>query len=321
VQAYILVDGTIERTRSADVVREAHAAGRRLWLDLEQRSATNDALLTETFRLHPLVVEDIWLDRNTPKLDDYEDYLYLAVHGPRRARKGAPAGLELWVLDIVLGGTFVITQHGDATLAEAMAAALDPSPRLLAAGPPWLVHALIDHVVDRYLVVIEIFEKQIDEVQRDVLTGEDGEGLLPRIFSLRRSIQELCRITLRQRQLLERLSTGELDEIPKAAVPYFRDVYDHFARVADRAEVHRDVITNALDAFLGIQSNRMNRTIQTLTLMSTVMLPLNLIAGIYGMNFRHLPELSWQYGYPFALGLMATVATTILLLFRRKRWW
>ena len=92
-------------------------------------------------------------------------------------------------------------------------------------------------------------------------------------------------------------------------------MYDHFARVADRAEIHRDVITNALDAYLGVQSNRMNKTIKTLTLMSTLMLPLNLIARIYGMNFHNMPELSWQYGYPFALALMVMVATTILLLF------
>ena len=320
MQAYILVDGTIEKTRSADVVREAHQAGRPMWIDLGLRSVSSDALLTETFRLHPLVVEDIWLDRTTPKIDDYEDYLYLAVHGPRHAPKGAPAGLELWVLDIVIGRTFVLTQHSDATLREAIGASLERSPSQLSAGPAWLVHALLDHVVDRYLVVTEIFQERIDRVERDVITGEGGDELMPTIFALKRSIQELCRITLRQRRLLERMSLGEFDEIPKAAIPYFRDVYDHFSRVADRAEVHRDVIINALDAFLGVQSNRMNKTIKTLTLMSTVMLPLNLIAGIYGMNFHHMPELSWQYGYPFALALMVMVATTIVLLFRRKRW-
>jgi magnesium transporter len=320
VQAYILVDGTIERTGSADAVREAHAAGRRMWIDLGQRSASSDALLTETFHLHPLVVEDIWLDRTTPKIDDYDDYLYLAIHGPRRAPEGAPTALELWVLDIVMGATFVITQHGDGTLAEAIAAALERSPRLLAEGPAWLVHALLDHVVDRYLWVMEILERRLDRLERDVVSGAGDGHLMPTIFSLKRSIQELCRITVRQRQLLERLSGGALDEIPRAALPYYRDVNDHFGRVADRAESYRDVILNTLDAYLGLQSNRMNRTIQTLTLMSTVMLPLNLIAGIYGMNFRHMPELFWPYGYPFALGLMAVVAGGILLLFRRKRW-
>ena len=189
MQAYILVDGAIERTRSAGVVREAHAAGRPMWVDLGQRSVSLDALLTETFRLRPLVVEDIWLDRTTPKIDDYEDYLYLAVHGPRQARGGAPAGLERWVLDIVIGRSFVITQHSDAPLREAIALALGRSPSPLSAGPAWLVHALLDHVVDRYLVVTEIFEERIDRVERDVIAGEGRNELMPTIFALKRSIR------------------------------------------------------------------------------------------------------------------------------------
>ena len=100
----------------------------------------------------------------------------------------------------------------------------------------------------------------------------------------------------------------------------YERLHKQFITPFDRAEIHRDVVGNALDTYLGVQSNRMNRTIQTLTLMSTVMLPLNLIAGIYGMNFHHMPELSWEYGYPFALGLMVLVATSILVLFRLKRW-
>ena len=117
------------------------------------------------------------------------------------------------------------------------------------------------------------------------------------------------------------MSRGELDEIPADALPFYRDVYDHFLRVNDLTEGYRDLVTSALDAYLSVQSNRMNEIMKTLTLIATVMLPVTFIAGVYGMNFKHnFPELDWEYGYPYALALMGIVAAGILWWFRRKGW-
>ena len=127
-------------------------------------------------------------------------------------------------------------------------------------------------------------------------------------------------MSIHQREILLRLSRGEIDEIPADALPFYRDVYDHFLRINDIAESYRDLVTSALEAYLSVQSNRMNEIMKTLTLMSTVMLPLTFIAGVYGMNFKHMPELDWIWGYPMALGVMAAVAGGILWWFRRRGW-
>ena len=127
-------------------------------------------------------------------------------------------------------------------------------------------------------------------------------------------------MSIHQREILLRLSRGELDEIPAEALPFYRDVYDHFLRINDIAEGYRDLVTSALDAYLSVQSNRMNEIMKTLTLMSTVMLPLTFIVGLYGMNFKHMPELDWVWGYPAAIALMLGVTIGILLWFRRRGW-
>ncbi len=127
-------------------------------------------------------------------------------------------------------------------------------------------------------------------------------------------------MSIHQREILLRLARGEFEEIPRDVVPFFRDVFDHFVRINDLLEGFRDLITSALEAYLSVQNNRMGEVMKTLTLISTVMLPLTFLVGLYGMNFKHMPELSWLYGYPFALGLMAVIAGGILLWFRRRGW-
>jgi magnesium transporter len=331
MQAFVLEGDRISRVEGAKEIVLAHEAGKRLWLDLEERTAESDQLLGETFKIHPLVCEDIWLDRSVPKIDHFDDYLYIIVHGVRRG--SAPLKLDLWVLDIVVGKSFVITQHRDRASALV---ARDPEghnrpgrpaeriPTLLQKGTYWVAHALIDRVVDAYLPLIDEFAERIEKVEKDVLekagTPEDDQLLMSTLFALRRSIQQLWRITPHQLETLGRLARAEFEEIPNGAIPYFRDVNDHFIRVAQLTESYRDVVSNTMDAYLSLQSNRMNETMKRLTMMSTLMLPLTFVAGVYGMNFHFMPELSWRYGYPFALGTMATIATFIVVWFKRKRW-
>jgi magnesium transporter len=322
MRAFVLEGDQITRLEGAGEIRDAHELGRRLWLDLEERTVESDQLLLETFKIHPLVCEDIWLDRSVPKIDRFDDYLYVIVHGVRRG--SAPMKLDLWVLDIVVSKTFVITQHRDRASALAARELVEKIPALLDKGTYWVAHTLIDRVVDGYLPLIDEFGVGIEKLERDVLekagTPDDDHGLLPTLFALRRSIQQLCRITPHQLETLGRLARPEFDEIPNGAIPYFRDVNDHFIRVAQLTESYRDVVSNTMDAYLSLQSNRMNETMKRLTMMSTLMLPLTFVAGIYGMNFHFMPELSWRYGYPFALGTMLVIATFILLWFKRKRW-
>ena len=319
MQARILVGGRIERTNDAERIKEAHANGERLWVDLEERTPEGDSLLADTFHIHPLVAEDIWLDRSVPKIEDYDAYLYLVVHGVRQG--SGPSRVELFVFDIVFGPTFVITQHMRAPSAGQRD--IDEVARLLQKGTVWLVHSLLDYLIDQYMPLAERLAREADGLELEVVQRAgmpEGEGLLQTIHALKRSIQSLGRITAYQRDILGRLAGGSFDEVPKEAIPYFRDVHDHFVRVADQVDTYRDVVQAAMDAYLSMQSNRMNATMKTLATISTIMLPLSFIASLYGMNFRNMPELSWEFGYPYALGLMAFVGTSLVLWFKKKRW-
>ena len=319
MRAYILEDGAVRETTKHDDVRAAFAAKQPMWVDLESQTADNDALLGATFGIHPLIVEDIWTDRSNPKLEGFQAYLYVCAHSVRRDGHD----LVPCELDLVVGAFWVIThdQHGIAT--PALKDEIVRSPRLLSRGPAWVAHAVLDGLVDGYLPIIDAFDDDIGALEDDVLAKAgtpDGRPLLERILGLKRALQGLRRVTVHQRELLLRLARGEFEVFPPEVLPYLRDVHDHFVRVGDLADSYRDLTTSALDAYLSVQSNRMNEVMKTLTLISTVMLPLTFIAGVYGMNFEHMPELKWDYGYAFALGLMGAIAVGSMIWFRHKRW-
>ena len=320
MQARILDGDKLRTTTNPAEIRAALATSQRIWIDLERQTRDADALLAEVLGLHPLTIEDIWADRSRPKIDDFDDYLYVIVHGIGAARHDK---LETVEIDVVIGPNWLVTHDPAGLVSDDIGTELDHSARVLTKGIAWLAHALLDRAVDRYMPVIDQLDAEIEQLENDVLDYAGtprGKPVLMRILSFKRRLQELRRMSIHQREILLRLSRGELDEIPAEALPFFRDIYDHFLRINDIAEGYRDLVTSALDAYLSVQSNRMNEIMKTLTLMSTMMLPLTFIVGLYGMNFKHMPELDWVWGYPAVLGLMVMVVTGILLWFRHRGW-
>ena len=301
-------------------MRAALAASQRIWIDLERQTPEANALLADVLKLHPLTIEDIWAERSRPKLDDFDAYLYIIVHGIGAAKHDRLQTVEI---DLVIGPNWLVTHDPAGLVSDDVGTELDHSTRVMAKGIAWLAHAILDRAVDRYLPVIDQLDTEIEQLENEVLERAGtprGRSVLLRILAFKRRLQELRRMSIHQREILLRLSRGEIDEIPADALPFYRDVYDHFLRINDLAEGYRDLVTSALDAYLSVQSNRMNEIMKTLTLMSTVMLPLTFIVGLYGMNFKHMPELDWVWGYPAAIGFMIAVATAILLWFRRRGW-
>jgi magnesium transporter len=296
------------------------AAGARLWIDAPGESPEVAKLLAETLKLHPLAVEDILQERLVPKIEDYGDYLYIVAHGIV-CEHDHPERLETVELDMVLSKQWIFTHHpaGNVLPVAKVAEEMARSPRPLERGPGFVAHAILDHMVDFYLPVVDAFDDEVDEVEAQVIE-HPTKALLARIFRLKRSLQRLRRIAVYQREVLKRLSRGEFELIPEKALPFFRDIYDHFVRVADLADSYRELLSGALDAYLSVVSNRMNEVMKALTLVATLMLPITFIAGVYGMNFEHMPELKWRYGYPFSLGLMLVVALGMMFWFKRKRW-
>jgi magnesium transporter len=319
MHARILEGDKLRTTDKLDDIRAAIAAKQPVWIDLEGESDAGNALLHEP-DIHSLTIEDIWASRSMPKLEDYENYLYVIVHGVKSA-KGRD--FELIELDVVIGPTWVITRETGHDITKCVEDELDRTPKLLAKGPAWLAHSLLDHAVDRYLPVVDELDRELARLEDQTLERAGtrrGPPVLRRILRFKRMLMELRRMSIHQREILLRIARGEFDEIPHDVVPFFRDVYDHFLRINDQLDGYRDLVSGTLDAYLSVQSNRMNEIMKTLTVISTVMLPITFIAGVYGMNFEFMPELKWHWGYAYALSLMAAVTAVTLGYFRRKGW-
>ncbi len=184
-----------------------------------------------------------------------------------------------------------------------------------------LLYELLDSQIDSYIPIIDAFEDQLERLGDDIfLSNENERDLLNRLLTAKSSSLRLQRILSPQRELLGRLATNEYRVIPAPVRIYFRDVYDHLARLANLAESTRDLAGSTIETHLALVNNRMNEVMKILTIMSSIFIPLSFIAGIYGMNFEYMPELSWRYGYVMVWCIFIIVGGGLVLFFRRRRW-
>ncbi len=195
------------------------------------------------------------------------------------------------------------------------------SPIICQRGAAFLLHQILDQIVDYYSPVLDDFDERIDQLEADIFgLKRPNNTILADIMDLKRGVLRLRRISAKQREVLLRMSRGEFPLIDQQILPFFRDVHDHIVRVTDLAESYRDLISGSLEAYLSVVSNRMNEIMKVLTIFSAIMLPLTFIAGVYGMNFDNMPELHSHFGYYTVWGIMIVVAVGMLFLFWRAGW-
>ncbi len=304
--------GTLE-----DAHRVAREQSGNAWIDFEgdDEAVVREALVP--FGVHPLVVEDLVMQVNRPKLDDYHDYVYVVVHSARwEHSEDRPTLREV---DIVLGEHWIVTYHDTATRSvDAANATLAKRPALLARGPAYLMHYLLDVLVDHYLPLVDRLAEDVDQLEEDVFS-DTSVGMHARILRIKRGIGGLRRIVGPQRDTVMSLTRDELRTVPAELRPYLRDVYDRLARVSDLLDSFRDESASVLELHLSAVSNRMNEVIKRLTVIATVGLPLTVVTSYYGMNFP-LPEYQWPHSEWYALGLMAATALVTWLFLRSRRW-
>lgn len=296
-----------------------------VWVDLlgdtpERRENARDILLN-VFHFHPLTVEDCIEDRNQPKVEPFPDHLYFIVHGIR-AGDTSPDNFVTKELDGYLGENYVVTFHNERFHSvKAVKQQIRTTPFAFQRGAAYLLHQILDMIVDQYMPVVDEFDISISELEDRVFDVRTGNySVLEDIMEHRRSVARLRRISARQREVLYRISHGEFQQIPPDVLPFYRDVHDHLLRVTDLTESYRDLIGGLSDIHLAMVANKTNDVMKTLAVVSAIILPLSLIAGIYGMNFHNMPELNWPWGYFATLGLMALIAAVLLLIFWRKGW-
>ena len=290
-------------------------------VDMESPTAADEQVLLDVFEFHPLTVEDCRENRHYPKIEEFPDYIYFIVHGVRADT--SPDRFNTIELDGFLGSNYVITYHHDYFRSIANVKQLvRTSPIACQRGPAFLLHQILDQVVDYYSPVLDDFDTRIDELEEAIFSlKRPNNEILSQIMDLKRSVLRLRRISNKQMDILLRMSRGEFHAlIPEDMRPFYRDVHDHIVRVTDLADSYRDLIGGSLEAYLSVVSNRMNEIMKVLTIFSAVMLPLTFIAGVYGMNFENMPELHSRYGYYGALIVMGVVAVGMLIFFWRRGW-
>lgn len=294
-----------------------------IWLDLEEPHDDEgdlDRLLREGFRFHPLAIEDTLQDYGHPKLDTYEDHYFVVLHAIDFDSLALlqEVYFRTHELDMFFGERLLVTHHpAGMRSVEALRKEIE-TPSKIGWTAPRLLHRLLDRVVDNFIPVIEQVGETLERLEDEVIADPDP-ALLDRILNAKKTIFRLRRILSHQRRILESIARGHHDLIPHKQLAFFRDVYDHFVYIVDQLESYRDQVQAIMDAYLSVTSNRMNEVMKVLTQISTVMLPLTFIAGVYGMNFDHMPELHWTFGYPFAILLMLVTAGGMIAYFRSRQ--
>ena len=259
-----------------------------VWVGLYQPDADVLSVVQRQFHLHDLAVEDAQSAHQRPKLELYQDSLFVVL----RTAQLTPAGLEFGETHVFVGARYLVSvRHGSHKSHAAVRSRCEATPHLLAKGPAFVLHALMDFIVDQYFPIMDALEDQLEDLEGEIFGETMNRGTTKRIYSLRRELVALKRAVLPLIDVCSRLTRFDGDLIPADTKPYFRDVYDHVVRINEMIDTQRELLTTALDANLSLVSVQQNEHTKRLAAWAAMIAVPTMIAGIYGMNFRAMPEL------------------------------
>jgi magnesium transporter len=271
------------------------------------------------FELHPLVQEDIVNTGQRPKFEDLEKYIFISL---KMLYCGDEEGeIIIEQVSLVVGTNFVLSfQEREGDVFNPIRERIRRSKgRIRKMGPDYLAYALMDAVVDNYFSILESFGEDMEKLEEDLAVNPRFE-VLQTIHKLKKDAILLRKSVWPLREMISGLQRGESPLIKEGTIIYFRDVYDHTIQMIDTIEAFRDMVSGLLDIYLSSVSNKMNEIMKVLTIFAAIFIPLTCVAGIYGMNFKYMPELEWRWGYFAVLGLMASIAGSLIIYFKRKKW-
>lgn len=289
-----------------------------LWVDMEDPNDFEEDALVEIFNFHPLAIEDCLSDNPHPKADDYEEYLYLVAHALRPNGEGELRTIEL---DVFLGKNFVVTFHKEPlkSITQIRENTAKKPELLLGYGADRLVHAILDQLVDNYTPILDEYDEKIDAIEEEIFNNP-GPDFLTSLMRLKHNLFNLRRVIAPQRDTINFLTRNPTAFIKPKNMMYFRDVYDHLFRIYGVAEGFHEALNSTLQAYFSYSSHRLNEVMKRMTILATLSMPVVMIASVYGMNFEHMPELAWRYGYYFSLALMAVTGVGMLAWMKFKKW-
>jgi magnesium transporter len=289
-----------------------------VWADVSDPTSRDFEELAEEFGFHRLSIEDCRNEHQRPKVEEYTGYYFMVLYESELA--GPNDRLELRELNIFLGKNYLVTVHSRPIRAIETAKRLwhewEDRAEL---GSGLLAYLLIDAIVDDYLPLLDLISEHMDNLE-DSIFGEWRAEVIQEIFNVKKKLLYLRRSITPLRDVFNTLLRREQPIFPREIHVYFQDVYDHLIRVADTIDTLRDMLSSTMDAYLSVSGNRMNKIMKRLTSVSTILMSVTLIAGIYGMNFIFMPELRWRYGYVFALLSMVAVGLALYVYLKKVDW-
>lgn len=315
--AYLYRKG--KRVGDLDIHEPSPCEGRSefAWIGVVEPDEAELRTLAKNFGLHPLAVEDALNAHQLPKVDVYGDQLFVAAKTAHLAGEH----IEYGETAIFVGKNHIITvRHGSARAHTDLRTQLEAAPTLLAHGTDYVLHAILDFIVDGYLPIVEAIEDQILATEQRAISMAIGPVEATRLFAQRRELIKFQRIIGPMRELSNRLATLDLPCIDVEARPYFRDVYDHAKRVDTMIDALRDVLTSVFEISSLLEAQRQNAIVRQLAAWAAILAVPTAIAGIYGMNFEHMPELQTRHGYFVVLAVIATICAYLFMRFKRTGW-
>jgi magnesium transporter len=311
-----ILDRNLPLDRISDVLAMARTL---VWVDVVAPTTEDLSLLEVEFGFHALALEDAALVHERPKVDEYEHFLLIIVYALSYRRE--ETAIELGQISIFAGSNFVVTMHqAELPLLDAISNRWQSNhARVGSRGAGLLVYSILDALVDGYLPVIDQMSDRIDDIEATIF-GHFDVAAQQEIFRLKRDLLQMRKVLTPERDVLNLLMRRDTPVYSEETARYFQDIYDHLLRVLDSVDTFRDLLSSALDSYVSVLSNRTNQVMKTLTASSIILMSMTLVAGIYGMNFAHMPELNWRIGYPLSLAAMAAIGLSLGIFFKRKDW-
>jgi magnesium transporter len=316
----------------SEIPRYANEPDCFVWVALKDANGEELETLRDLFDLHPLAVEDAQHGHQRPKIDEYGDSLFVVLHiielvgephSPANDPGSAFLGRELHVGEVAVfaGHDHVISVRRDAQQGFAdVRARSEREPDLLKHGPAYVLYALLDAVVDRYFPVIDAITDEIDEIEERIFAGQTTRQNIEALYGIKRKLVVLDRATAPLLEVVGKLHGGRVPPICTGLDAYFRDVHDHLLRLKQTIDASRDMVVTAITVNLSLITINENETTKRLAAYAALCAVPTMIAGVYGMNFQNIPELSWAWGYPFSLTLMVAVNAYLYYRFRKAKW-
>ncbi|AUC81078.1 magnesium/cobalt transporter CorA [Lacinutrix sp. Bg11-31] len=271
------------------------------------------------YNLHPLVLEDIVSTNQRPKIDEYEDYIFIVL---KMMYYDVDENIVSEQVSFILGENYVLSlQEAEGDVFDSLRERIRQAKgRIRGLGSDYLLYALIDSVVDHYYAIIETMGNKIEDLEDNLFEGLTKDEISSEIQGLKREVLKVRRAIFPLREIINRIDKSDSKLINEKTLHYFGDVYDHIIQVSDTIDIYREMIWGLMDMYMTTISNRMNEVMKVLTIIATIFIPLTFIAGIYGMNFDNIPELHYKYSYQVLWIVMIVIFLGMLYYFKRKKW-